>query len=334
VVRFHFRAHSAPPLLRPPLAAMPVPSASPAEPRSASRRCRVPPHEGVPSPRRQLAAEAIGYLVPQTDFAGRVHSVFRQACNVASGDKLLTLAPAGADNGPATLVLDGGAGDDLRRLFAVGERIDCESGRARTRRVELRLTDARIWRPAARRPLRPTPCIDAHLRFACERLGERRRTHSSVIDRDGAPVVAALIEACRGLDGERAVQSVDRLIGWGEGLTPAGDDFLVGLCAGLAALAQRNAQRRGFLDRLGVAMIARGPRTTPIAAHYLRLAALGHHTEALLQLRDALLAEHRPERIGLTLDRALDIGATSGADTVTGLLSGLAAWLPLLPEPA
>jgi len=307
---------------------MPVPSASPAEPRSASRRCRVPPHEGVPSPRRQLAAEAIGYLVPQTDFAGRVHSVFRQACNVASGDKLLTLAPAGADNGPATLVLDGGAGDDLRRLFAVGEPVDCRQGRARTRHVDLHLADARVWRPAAPRPSLPAPRIDAHLRFAFERLAQRRRAHSSVIDGGGAPIVATLTEACRDLDRARAARQVDRLIGWGEGLTPAGDDFLVGLCAALAGLAREDDRRRRFCDQLASALTSRLQRTTPIAAHYLRLAAQGHYPEPLLRLRDALLSEERRDRVGMALERAFDCGATSGADTVSGLLSGLVAWAP------
>ena len=313
---------------------MHVLSTSPAAPQDAWRWRPAPPAGRNAAQRRHVAVDTVGYLVPQTDFAGRVHSVFARACNIACDGTLLTLTTAGIGNGPATLVLAAGVNDDLRRLFDLGERVDCRDGRARTRRLEVRLAGARVWRPAAPCPLLPCERVDANLRFASERLSERRHTRSNVIDREGAPTVAALAAACRSLDRSDAVRQIDRLIGWGEGLTPAGDDVVVGLCAGLAALVGRAAPRGGFLDALATAVIARGARTTPIAAHYLRLAAQGHHTEALLQLRDALLAEHCPERVGLALDRALDIGATSGADTVTGLLSGLAAWLPPFPEPA
>jgi len=313
---------------------MPDLSAPPARPRGSGFRAPPLPSSGATEQRLEVAVAAIGYLVPCEDFAARVHSVFAQACNLQCNDMLLTLCAPRAGDGPATLRLARGAAEDLRVLFDVGERVDCRRGLARTRRIELRLAGARVWRPAAPRALLPGARIDAHLRLACRRVAERRRTHTSVVDGDGAPVVAALAEACRVLDRDAAVQCVHRLIGWGEGLTPAGDDFLVGLCAGLAALGHRHARHRAFLDGLAVAVSARVSRTTPIAAHYLRLAAQGHHTETLLLLRDALLGEPRPERVGAALDRALDIGATSGADTVTGLLSGLAAWLPLLREPA
>ena len=79
-----------------------------------------------------------------------------------------------------------------------------------------------------------------------------------------------------------------------------------------------------------MAAIARGTtRTTPIAAHYLRLAAGGHFTEPLVDARDGLLCELRPAWVDAALARALAVGATSGADTVRGLLAGLRVWLPL-----
>jgi hypothetical protein len=313
---------------------MHVLSTSPAEPQSAGHRRPAPPAGCASAQRLLVAVDTVGYLVPCMDFAGGVQTVFARACNIACDGTLLTLTTAGVGNGPATLALAVDAAEDLRRLFDAGERIDCHRGRARTARVELRLAGARVWRPAAPRPLLPGERIDANVRFARERLGERRRTHSSVIDREAAPIVSALTVACRNLDRERAVRQIDRLIGWGEGLTPAGDDLVVGLCAGLVALVGRDGLRRRFLDAIGVAAIARGARTTPIAAHQLRLAAGGHYGESLLRARDALLGEPRRECVESALDRALAVGATSGADAVTGLLCGLAAWLAPTPEPA
>ena len=72
----------------------------------------------------------------------------------------------------------------------------------------------------------------------------------------------------------------------------------------------------------------RTQRTTPIAAHYLRLAAAGHYTEPLIRLRTALLCEDDSDVVDAAVQSALAVGATSGADTVSGLLAGLLAWLP------
>ncbi|HVQ03757.1 MAG TPA: hypothetical protein VMT14_09585, partial [Burkholderiaceae bacterium] len=68
-----------------------------------------------------LAVESIGYLVPQADFIGRIHSAFARACNIACHDTLLTLCATGAGRGPTTLTLAHRA-PDLRELFQVGER--------------------------------------------------------------------------------------------------------------------------------------------------------------------------------------------------------------------
>ena len=48
---------------------------------------------------------------------------------------------------------------------------------------------------------------------------------------------ARVEQACRDGHFERALLDAVRLIGWGEGLTPAGDDFLVGLLASNTVVA-------------------------------------------------------------------------------------------------
>ena len=63
-------------------------------------------------------------------------------------------------------------------------------------------------------------------------------------------------------------------------------------------------------------------RTTPIAAHYLKLAAGGHYNEPLVGLRNALLAEDDRHVVDAALRRVLAIGASSGADTARGLAGG------------
>jgi len=142
-------------------------------------------------------------------------------------------------------------------------------------------------------------------------------------------VADALRDACRALERDHALRHVDRLGGWGEGLTPAGDDFLIGLVAGLDALVRDRQQQRELHGAIAAALRRATPRTTPIAAHYLQLAADGHYTEPLVRLREALLCEDDDPQVDAALHAALRIGATSGADAVSGLLAALQAWLPI-----
>jgi len=277
-------------------------------------------------PQGTFAVDHVGYLVPIADFDGAVHSVFERACNFACGDSLLTLVTHERADGPTTLRLEPGAVADLRLMLRPGDGLRCRDGVVSAVGVKIRLAGAAIWRPAPPRATVPMRQLGANLRYAAAALQRRRRTHSSVIDREGGGALAGLVLACRNLDVGPMVVQVEQLIGWGEGLTPAGDDVLIGLYAALDVLADGRADRTMFLRGLSGAIAARTSRTTPIAAHCLRLAAGGHFSADVTGLRHALVGERDRAVVAAALDCALDAGATSGADMVTGLLRGFAAW--------
>jgi hypothetical protein len=271
--------------------------------------------------------ERVGYLVPAADFDATVHSVFARACNFDCGGSLLTLVARNLADGPTTLRVGTAAPTDLRALFRPGERLRCRDGIAAAPGVTMRLTGAAIWRPGSSRALASTTHLATNLRVATTALASRRRTHSSVIDREGSTVLDELGGACRALDAGTAAQRVERLIGWGEGLTPAGDDVLVGWRAALDALVDGHPGRADFLCKFSAAILAGASRTTPLAAHCLRLAARGHYNADVIGLRNALLGESDAAALHAVLTDALNIGATSGADMVTGMLAGIEAWL-------
>ena len=89
---------------------MHVQSAPPAVSASLRRFPGAPPGRAL-TKRLSIAVESIGYLVPRTDFVGRIHSVFAHACNIACHDTLLTMCASGAGEGPTTLRLAHGAPD-------------------------------------------------------------------------------------------------------------------------------------------------------------------------------------------------------------------------------
>jgi hypothetical protein len=229
-------------------------------------------------------------------------------------------------DGPTTLVLDRVV--DLRTCFDAGERVERHGDRLVTRRADVELADATHWRPEPLPAIGDPAQIAANLRIASARLAARLTRHASVIHREGRAACARLENACRELDADSALRNAIGLVGWGEGLTPAGDDFLVGVLAGLDALATGSPVRTAFLARIGNEIIAHADRTTDVAAHYLRLAAEGHFSGDLNRLRNALLSWDGVAHVGQLADDALAAGATSGSDLVAGLLAGVSAWLP------
>jgi hypothetical protein len=272
-----------------------------------------------------LALAAVGELVPQPDFAGTVHSVFAQACYIECGELLLTLAAGHCGDGPATLRLALAATADLRALFEASEPVRCTRGIFGSRRAAFRIRGVALWRPDPPRALLPAVQVRGNLDQARARLGRREPARWSVLDREGAAVVAQAAAASRALDAASMRGAVDRLAGWGEGLTPAGDDFLAGWLFALQRLARNESQRR-FAGELAARVAAAAGRTAPIAAAALRLAASGHHAAIVHALGDALLGESDDQHLARLLDRALAFGATSGADQTRGLLAGIGAW--------
>jgi hypothetical protein len=271
------------------------------------------------------AIGSIGHLVARAPWSGRVHSVFARACNVACGDLLLTVGARAVGNGPTTLVLERDA-VDLRERFAVGERVVASGERIGSARVELDLANASIWRPEAREARVADALIEARLHRVRACLSQRRTAQPNVLDCEAAAVATALAAACAVLDVAQATAGIDRLIGWGEGLTPAGDDFLVGVLAGLDALSSGDTERQRFRDALAAAVVARTHATTAIAAHMLRLAAAGHFGESLDRWVAALCRAGDDRAVDTALERLLAWGATSGADTASGVVAALHAW--------
>ena len=163
--------------------------------------------------------------------------------------------------------------------------------------------------------------------MARARLVAGRQKRSSVLDRSGAAAIARVERACRRLDVTGALGSIQRFVGWGEGLTPAGDDYLVGLCAALGILVQGDARRKAFLTMMRAFVSTQHVRTTPISAHWLTLASRGHFNADLLRALDALRAERDVRNARDAIDALMAVGATSGADALTGILSGFEAWM-------
>ena len=94
------------------------------------------------------------------------------------------------------------------------------------------------------------------------------------------PALAAALASYRDC-GDPAVLAV--LVGIGEGLTPSGDDLVVGALAALDALGDDAGRAR-----LGAALAGCAVRTTKLAAQMIEAALDGRHAEPVLGVLEAL----------------------------------------------
>jgi hypothetical protein len=120
--------------------------------------------------------------------------------------------------------------------------------------------------------------------------------------------------------------SVRSMIGLGGGLTPSGDDILVGYLAGLWSTTDERLERIRYVSGLGEEVIRLSNRTNAVSSTYLFHASGGQVSSRLVVLAAVICRGEASDRILPAAESAMQVGHTSGMDAVTGLLVGLAAW--------
>jgi hypothetical protein len=141
-----------------------------------------------------------------------------------------------------------------------------------------------------------------------------------------ATVAPALIAAFGRLDAAAACEHLGGLVGMGPGLTPSGDDFIIGCLAGLTVSARGERARLHCLMRIAQTLAAQLAATTRVSRQHLSDAFELEFAQPLAALAAALA--NGDEDVVEHLRAALAVGAHSGADAAGGLLLALEAWRP------
>jgi uncharacterized protein DUF2877 len=232
---------------------------------------------------------------------GMVLSVHGSAVNVVIDGALVTVAGArkgGLPNG--VLVADP---FDPRSL-----------GIRAGGRVTIDVRSARHWSPKLG-SLGIPPDLEVRVGIARRAAAARNGGLHGIVP--AANAFEAFAEAFTSGSEAAIVRSGQSLVGLGAGLTPAGDDVLVGLTAALTVLGDGRA--RGFAGAWAGYAIG---RTTLVAESFHRYAATGAYSERLHDVLRAILTGP-VERIPAAVASAAAWGATSGTDTLAGILLGL-----------
>jgi hypothetical protein len=171
--------------------------------------------------------------------------------------------------------------------------------------------------------------------ICAEKLLQANLPGQTALARKMGGLVRELVEAARQCDHLSAKAGIAGLVGLGPGLTPAGDDFLVGFLVALHCTAGNIPEQLSFLSEVGKTTVHLAHRTNDISRTYLFHAARGQVSSLLLELAQAVSRGAERTRLLPSAEGAMQVGHSSGMDTVTGLLVGLSAkWIILLTQPA
>lgn len=276
-------------------------------------------------------AVSAAHLVPQSNFAGAIHSVFATACNIAVGDLLITVHDAAKQHTPTSVRVAVNGTGCWTPVVRVGDRASFTAGWLSFGAHTLDLRQIPVWTPAER------PRTTRRM-VARARLAQLLSAHQIPVARTSSALtftlardVAALREIVIAPPGTRVrSEEIDavirRLIGAGEGLTPSGDDVLVGLLAALSRGVDSH-QTVPIFAPIAEAVLRNTHRTTDVSAHHLKLATREFFGEPLINLIDAVVSGASLDAVHARTGEVLSVGASSGADALVGVLLGLQAAL-------
>jgi Protein of unknown function (DUF2877) len=236
---------------------------------------------------------------------GEVAAVFERSFYLRIGEDFICIGEPAIGNGPTTLIVDARVAElGLRQ----GEHAFISNERIAIGDLLFDLADCQTWH-APPWPSVPSPTV---LHATCAEIADRATTESPTDSLAHALFAAADTPLARVARPRVAAFaswfSVRDLIGLGPGLTPSGDDFLIGALAALDALGQTNTHAA-----LAHTVVAGAGRTSPLSASLLR-AATGHIGENLHAMVAALVTGDADAAISA----AARIGHTSGFDALAG----------------
>jgi len=292
-----------------------------------------------------LSAITLGYAVPAGDFETSVHSVFRSAMNLRLSDGyLLTLIPSKEADLPQGIRLDTPTEFSFEK-FQIGDSAICREGILYfdNRGLAVQLRGARRWEfdLSALEIDARNPAVSAVWSLVWEALNTRqKRLHAEIIadvllradqttqssvSSIAGKAIPELMNATQRFDLDDTA-ATEALIGLGYGLTPSGDDLLMGYLAGLWCTVRKKSDRAQFMIELGKQIIDLSVRTNDISRTYLLHAALGQVSSHLTALAEAISHGGKTEPLLEKAELAMQSGSTSGMDVVTGLLLGMSVW--------
>ncbi len=276
---------------------------------------------------RSIASPTLAWL--QDPKSARVLHVFDDACNLLAEDgKVVSLVTPRVGEGPFNIVLapinfcDHAADDTTVRI---------EQGRICIGALEIGLDTAQIWEPhfdwesfrgrqdslsisagALVEALVEAAPVESFVQMIHPSESSDRAIETQILLSAQEPA-RLLVQGLLRADEMLCRASARKLTGLGAGLTPDGDDFMMGCILALWA----SWAGEGVEQAANWVSQEAGPRTTPLAAAWLQAASRGECSVRWHDLLEAILIENE-ESIRHAVRAIIQQGHTSGASALAG----------------
>jgi hypothetical protein len=286
----------------------------------------------------RLKAISLGYGVPCDDFTAVVHSVFAHALNLSllSNRQIITLVVKSEPDLPQGIRLDTPEGFTFEGL-AVSKCTVCKNGifyleddqlivdlhTAKRWKCNLQVLSINFYDPIE---YKSWQCAvnwinQKHGISQGGSLGFQYAVVCKIND-----LSRELIKHTQQLNEISVEQTIEKIIGLGPGLTPAGDDYLVGYIAGLWSTAGMEIRHIQFLRYIGNAVERYSCWTNDISQTYLYHAVHGQVSSRLTDLAGSISRGECDHRLYEVIEASIRSGHISGLMATKGLLEGMMAW--------
>jgi hypothetical protein len=272
--------------------------------------------------------------IKASDFTGYVHSVFNRTVNIQSVEtgELYTVACHEIDNGPNTLVIQVDCFNPIN--LAINDRVYAENNILHfANKMAITIDKVAMWDSVL--PIYPhnVEILNRNLTKMRDYIdrhgiggGMKKSNHSPTafeieLSRMLEERTVSLLTELSNNRMSESIEKASKLIGLGPGLTPSGDDFLVGLFTVLNIQNSTNYSFKNFCKE--VVKLAK-PLTNDISYMAMQKASIGKVRESIVSLVNSILYGTEEDLI-LSLNKVLKIGSSSGTDIALGIVAGLEA---------
>lgn len=265
-------------------------------------------------------------------FHGIVHSTFSRTLNILCTDSedLYTVACRNLDNAPNTLI----AGFENLSSFeiVIGDRVYSSTNLLQIgHRLTVSTVNAEKWRCTLSEYPKNSEKLIANLSIMKQYIdnfgkgGGMIKAHwpQNSFEEEVTRLLQERSEAflceLNANRRENALQVAQSLLGLGPGLTPSGDDFLVGL---FAVMNLKGCPLQAYSYLCHEILSKAHQYTNEISLASLKQAACGHVRDSIANLINTL-GYGTPEQLLSSLTTVLGIGSSSGTDIAMGIYSGM-----------
>lgn len=233
-----------------------------------------------------------------------IHSKYKNTINLDLNGRIISLQRAGLAKAPMSMVIDNDIDLEILKID-VGDKVKINESIIHIANYQFNYKEANIWNP--------------QLDLSIEKEGINFTNTiiflSNILDifPKKSPI---------GIQQIKSLEELIRFIGSGIGLTPSGDDFIVGFLSTLFVFEEEKDLLQYYREELVHRISDLSDKTTFLGKEFLQYACNREFSDIIHGFYGSLKENNRNHILNSTME-ILKLGHSSGADTLSGIVSGL-----------